>query len=65
METIRDSAMKFLWVNMTPLLVPVVPDEYMSAATSVCLMETDGKSATDPDKLISSWKWRILRFDSI
>ena len=49
--TISEAAMKFLCVRITPLLVP---DEYISAAVSVCFTVLSGNSHSMLDISISS-----------
>lgn len=46
--------MKFLWLKTTPLLTPVVPEEYNKAAVSSPRIETLGSSETDGDFEIKS-----------
>lgn len=46
--------MKFRWLKITPLLTPVVPEEYNKAAVSSPRIETLGSSEIDGDFAIKS-----------
>ena len=57
--------MKFPWLRITPLLVPVVPDEYSNAAVSFCLTLLMFSSESDDDgfRFSKSLKWISFVFE--
>ena len=64
MLIINAAAMKFMCVRITPLLTPVVPDEYRSAAVSVCFTSFSGNSVTSPADSINASKLVKFEFET-
>ncbi|KEH29990.1 hypothetical protein MTR_4g057740 [Medicago truncatula] len=65
MLIINATAMTFLWVSITPLLTPVVPDEYNKAAVSLCFTSFSGNSVTSHAVSINDSKLVKFEFEPV